>query len=138
MDNSAGKSSIESDKPKPVSYALDDAIHGSFKYDGFLSYSSRSDYGTARRIESFLESFHKVAGRTASIQPLQICRNGSDFHLRRKHMPEETAKDVVLEAVEKELSNSKVLQPADGMRVARKLAALPVATSVFQQLRSSV
>lgn len=80
-----------------------------FVYDAFLSYSSRSDYQGARRIETFLESFHRSVARVANVRPLQICRDGSDFRLPRKRAEDESTVDAVLQIVGKELSKSKAL-----------------------------
>ena len=52
-----------------------------FKYDAFVS-SSTTDYNNARRIEAFLEAFHKTpAPAGITIRQLQIYRDGSDFRL---------------------------------------------------------
>jgi WD40 repeat protein len=52
------------------------------QYDGFLSYATTSDYENGRRVEAFLESFHKLTPpEGAAIGRLQICRDGSDFRL---------------------------------------------------------
>jgi len=57
----------------------------SYIYDAFLSYSSKTDYERARKIEAFLESFHKSAGSSSvPVRQLQICRDGSDFNLPRR------------------------------------------------------
>jgi WD40 repeat protein len=55
---------------------------GTDKYDLFLSYSTVPDRVLARKIESFLESFHrlKLPGGQA-LRPLQVCRDQSDFTL---------------------------------------------------------
>ena len=82
---------------------------GSSTYDAFLSYSSRSDYQTARQIEGFLESFHKAASRTTNLRPLQICRDGSDFRIPGRCVPDTAVEDAVLERVKRELGNSRVL-----------------------------
>ncbi|HEX2081353.1 MAG TPA: TIR domain-containing protein [Longimicrobium sp.] len=52
-------------------------------YDLFISYARNPDYRVARDLESFLESFHTVAGRggTAALEPLRVCRDGGDFSL---------------------------------------------------------
>ena len=34
-----------------------------FKFDAFLSYTTHGDYRLARKIEAFLESFHKSLGK---------------------------------------------------------------------------
>ena len=53
-----------------------------FQYDAFLSYSTRADYSQARKVEAFLESFHKnLTPAGVSIRQMQICRDGSDFKL---------------------------------------------------------
>jgi hypothetical protein len=52
------------------------------RYDAFISYASRRDYSTARRVESFLESFHKTpTPQGIALRRLQMCRDGSDFKL---------------------------------------------------------
>jgi WD40 repeat protein len=51
------------------------------RYKLFISYSTDPDFGLARRLETFLETFHRLptpAGLT--LQPLEVCRDGSDFH----------------------------------------------------------
>lgn len=57
-----------------------------FAYNAFLSYCSVTDYSRARKIETFLEAFHKNASsKSVAIRQLQICRDGSDFTLPRSH-----------------------------------------------------
>jgi WD40 repeat protein len=47
----------------------------------FISYATDSDFRFARRLESFLETFHRLPTPAGSIlEPLQVCRDGSDFH----------------------------------------------------------
>lgn len=49
-------------------------------FHAFLSYSTRGDYRSSRRIEAFLESFHSVVGRSGVELPaIRVCRDGSDF-----------------------------------------------------------
>jgi len=51
-----------------------------FEFDAFLSYSTRGNYLLCRRIEAFLEGFHRrVDEGGRSLRPLQVCRDGSDF-----------------------------------------------------------
>jgi WD40 repeat protein len=104
MESMADPSISDLSRKSPVTQS---ATEG-FIYDGFLSYSSRSDYQTARRLESFLESFHKAASRSAIIRPLQICRDGSDFRIPGRRIPD-IAEDAVMEIVSKELVKSRVL-----------------------------
>lgn len=54
-----------------------------FKFDAFLSYTTQGDYHLARKVEAFLESFHKSFDKNNSFRALRICRDGSDF--RRKN-----------------------------------------------------
>lgn len=90
----------------------------SFTYDAFLSYRSGTDYDRARKIETFLEAFHKSAGsRSVAIRPLQICRDGSDFTLPRRRNVEPTVADAkakevddpIWEIIQPELSRSQFL-----------------------------
>lgn len=54
------------------------------KYDLFISYSTDPDYRLSRKIESFLESFHKINTQNeVELKELQICRDGSDFQMHR-------------------------------------------------------
>jgi WD40 repeat protein len=73
------------------------------RYDAFLSYTARSDYRRARRIESFLEGFHAASG--AGVRRLQICRDGSDFRLPR----ERADGDVVWQIIRSQLEQSRRL-----------------------------
>jgi hypothetical protein len=51
-------------------------------YDLFISYSTDPDYKTSRKVESFLESFHKLkTPQGISLKKLSVCRDGSDFSL---------------------------------------------------------
>src|SRR5215218_7777966 len=57
-----------------------------FDYDGFISYQTATDYSLARKLEAFLEEFHKVTSKAAvPVRQLQICRDGSDFRLPKGH-----------------------------------------------------
>jgi WD40 repeat protein len=50
------------------------------EYDAFVSYATTPDYAIARRLESFLESFHKLENPgLLDLRPLKICVDGSDF-----------------------------------------------------------
>jgi WD40 repeat protein len=87
---------------------IDQPSSSEFQYDAFISYSSRVDYSSARKIESFLESFHRLpVPPGSSIRPLQICRDGSDFKLpvRRGSTPLDQ-NDPVWNIIQHELSNS--------------------------------
>lgn len=51
-----------------------------FEFDGFLSYATRGNYVLCRRVEAFLEGFHKrVVSGGRVLRPLNICRDGSDL-----------------------------------------------------------
>jgi hypothetical protein len=53
-------------------------------YDLFLSYATHPDFQLARDLESFLENFHKLSPSAGPrLRELRICRDGSDFQLRR-------------------------------------------------------
>ena len=87
------------------------SVENTFSYDAFISYSTRTDYHIARRMESFLESFHKTsAPSNVQIRRLQICRDGSDFKLpaNREKAPAE-GYDPVWEIILGELSRSRYL-----------------------------
>jgi WD40 repeat protein len=51
------------------------------RFDLFISYATDPDFGFARKLESFLETFHKIRSSSdIALKPLRICRDGSDFH----------------------------------------------------------
>lgn len=51
-------------------------------FDIFISYSTGSDYKVARKLEAFIEAFHRTrTGKEAKLRPLQACLDGSDFKL---------------------------------------------------------
>lgn len=53
-------------------------------YDLFVSYSMAPDYELSRRIENFLEGFHKLKiSSDIKLKPLQVCRDGSSFSLHK-------------------------------------------------------
>ncbi len=53
-----------------------------FIYDVFISYSTDPDYKLARKVEEFLESFHKLrTSEDIKLKPLSVCRDGADFSL---------------------------------------------------------
>ena len=50
------------------------------EFDAFVSYATASDYSIARRVESFLESFHQLRNAgDLDLKSLHICVDGSDF-----------------------------------------------------------
>jgi len=59
-----------------------------FEFDAFLSYATNPDGKLARKLELFLESFHKqLASRDRKqlgVQPLNICRDATDFSVKRQ------------------------------------------------------
>jgi WD40 repeat protein len=80
------------------------------RYDGFLSYATASDYQTARQVESFLESFHKLAPPAgAVIRQLQICRDGSDFKLPEASGGEGADEDPIWQIILSQLQRAKYL-----------------------------
>ena len=51
-----------------------------YKFEVFISYSTNPDYSTARKIESFLETFNKLpTPENLSLNPIRVCVDGSDF-----------------------------------------------------------
>ena len=85
-------------------------LAGGFQYDAFLSYSTSSDYGQARKVEAFLESFHKaLAPGGVSIRPMQICRDGSDFKLPSHRPPNLAEQDPIWDIIVGELSKARYL-----------------------------
>lgn len=80
------------------------------QYDGFLSYSAASDYQTARRVEAFLEAFHKLAPPAgAAIRQLHVCRDGSDFKLPKLTRRESADEDPIWEIIVSQLIKAKYL-----------------------------
>lgn len=80
------------------------------QYDGFLSYATTSDYQNARKIESFLESFHKLASPAgAVIRRLQICRDGSDFALPKRERDSAATGDPIWQIILAQLQQAKYL-----------------------------
>ncbi|MCI0666925.1 MAG: TIR domain-containing protein [Methylococcaceae bacterium] len=76
-----------------------------YSYDGFLSYTTRGDYRIARRIESFLESFHEnLDEEHSSYRALHICRDGSD--LRRHRKTQRSEEDTIWNLIESRLRQS--------------------------------
>jgi hypothetical protein len=54
------------------------------RFRAFISYSTDPDYRLSRRIESFVEDFHRQKfASTISLPPIQVCRDGSDFIAQR-------------------------------------------------------
>lgn len=55
-----------------------------FDFDVFISYATDPDYGLARRLESFIETFHALPKPdNVPLEPLRVCVDGSDFKARR-------------------------------------------------------
>ncbi len=53
-----------------------------FKYNAFLSFSTNPDYRLSQKVESFLETFHRLRTPTEiQLEKLEICRDGSDFQM---------------------------------------------------------
>lgn len=74
-----------------------------FEFDAFLSYATDPDYRLSQRVESFLESFHRIkTPANVQLKPLQICRDGSDFRLAGSG-------EEIKETLEKYLARSKYL-----------------------------
>lgn len=55
----------------------------SFAFHAFVSYSTDPDYRLSQRVESFLETFHKIpTPADVDLVELAICRDGSDFSIQ--------------------------------------------------------
>ncbi len=53
-------------------------------YRAFISYSTDPDYHLSQRVESFVETFHKLKTPPGiKLTPVQVCRDGSDFSVAR-------------------------------------------------------
>ena len=84
--------------------------HDGFQYDAFISYSTGADYARARKVEAFLESFHKaLAPAGVPIKQLQICRDGSDFRLPRNRQNTLAENDPIWQIIAGELSKARYL-----------------------------
>jgi hypothetical protein len=69
-------------KAKKISMMKQDEPSSQFVYDVFISYSTDPDYQLSRKIDRFLESFHKIkTDNDVKLKPLSVCRDGSDFNL---------------------------------------------------------
>ncbi len=87
----------------------DPAVAG-FQYDAFLSYSTGADYTQARKVEAFLESFHKsLAPAGVSIRQMQICRDGSDFKLPSNRSAIVAEHDPIWDIIVGELAKARYL-----------------------------
>jgi WD40 repeat protein len=80
-----------------------------WRYDGFLSYSTTADYQTARRMEAFLEAIHKLASRDTPVRHLQICRDGSDFRLPNAARERPPDDDPIWDIIHSQLAESRCL-----------------------------
>jgi hypothetical protein len=62
----------------------------------FVSYSHRADYRLTRRIETFLETFHKRVPKRSrqQLSPLNVCVDGNDFKLPPSPASSAAARDV--------------------------------------------
>ncbi|MEO5999699.1 MAG: TIR domain-containing protein [Chitinophagaceae bacterium] len=82
-------------------------------FDLFISYSNDPDYQLSRKIEAFLESFHKLkTPKDVILKVLLACRDGSDFSLHSiKKQAAETARsdDFVEDVLVQYLQRSEYL-----------------------------
>lgn len=72
------------------------------QYDLFISYSTKPDYALSRKVESFLESFHRLkTPEGIKLKPLSVCRDGSDFSLHSisKDKPESSQQNAQIQTV---------------------------------------
>ncbi len=86
-----------------------------YPFDIFLSYSTEPDYRLARKLESFIERFHRSrTAKTERLGSLSACLDGSDFVLSSKDRSEsqrQTSDDLlsVPEVIEQHLTKSRLL-----------------------------
>ena len=71
-----------------------------YQYDAFLSYSTVPDYRLARRLESFLEGFHRLdEDGGLGLRQLTVCRDASDFpspvRTRRQRLKQRTTGELI-------------------------------------------
>jgi WD40 repeat protein len=56
-----------------------------YDFDVFISYATEPDYGLARQLESFVETFHRLPTLDKlPLKPLRVCVDGSDFKAKRE------------------------------------------------------
>lgn len=78
-------------------------------FKAFISYSTDPDYKMSQRVESFVETFHRMKlppGITLS--PIQVCRDGSDFSVQRT-LKNSTSPTVVEDLIVSYLAESEYL-----------------------------
>lgn len=79
-----------------------------YKYHSFISYSMDPDYSMVRKMESFLESFHKLkTPAEIELKPLQMCVDGSDFSIQK--IKKKDGKNAVAAIIESYLEQSEEL-----------------------------
>lgn len=85
-----------------------DGLPAKYKYSVFLSYSTDPDYSLVRKLESFLETFHKLkTPKELLLTPLNICVDGSDFSISKTQKREGT--NAVASLIDTYLSQSAEL-----------------------------
>lgn len=97
---------------QPVPAPLVSGQTESFVYQAFISYSTTTDYQSARKVEAFLEGLHQMLPRdTAELPQLQICRDGSDFRLpgKKSSSTGPSEEDAVWQIILSQLTQAKYL-----------------------------
>lgn len=78
-------------------------------FQAFISYSTDPDYKLSQRVESFVETFHKMKlPPGVTIAPVQVCRDGSDFSIQRTRQ-RSTSATVIEDLIESYLAESEYL-----------------------------
>ncbi len=92
--------------PRPVAGA-----DTSLPFKAFISYSTDPDYKLSQRVESFIETFHKLKTPPGiTLKPVQVCRDGSDFSIQNAKRDATGSPDGVVERlIETYLAQSEYL-----------------------------
>jgi hypothetical protein len=78
-------------------------------FKAFISYSTDPDYKISQRVESFVETFHRMKLPPGiKLSPVQVCRDGSDFSVQRT-LKNSTSPTVVEDLIASYLAESEYL-----------------------------
>lgn len=105
-DNVASVRSVApEDQPRPST--ADKAL----PFRAFISYSTDPDYRLSQRVESFIETFHRLKTPPGiKLTAVQVCRDGSDFSIdRARREATGSAEDAIDELIETYLAESEYL-----------------------------
>ncbi len=80
-------------------------------FRAFISYSTDPDYHLSQRVESFIETFHRLKTPPGiTLKAVQVCRDGSDFSIQRALKEASgSTKGVVESLIESYLAESEYL-----------------------------